>query len=414
VGGACENHQCMPSALFCGGNALRQCAEDGLSSMEVESCGAGKYCDTDSVTCKVGVCEPNLPACDGIRATLCDDKGAAYLPGGTVCSTGTSCDAGECKPHVCTPSQGFCQGQEAKRCADNGLSSTVEDTCTANTTCLVAGNDATCGGDCGPGQKKCSGNGLQSCGANGLYDATVAPCAADKTCVGPNGSASCTGECGPGQKKCSGNGVQSCGATGAYGSAAACATNRTCVGGACVGVCGPGQSQSCGNCNAGTQTCDAAGAWGTCTNNPGPPTTYYRDGDGDGYGWAGTTTVTCTGAPAGYVANNTDCCDTDADARPGQTAYFPKTRTGHGSASCSGGNAADFNCDGVWSTSYPIGSCSYADDGSCASATPSYGFYPPTCGASVRQVTGCQTGCEEVGCYCNYLFGSPVGTQTCL
>ena len=50
-----------------------------------------------------------------------------------------------------------------------------------------------------------------------------------------------------------------------------------------------------------------------------PNATYYADVDGDGYGNAGTTQSSCTGAPSGYVANNTDCNDGNATIHPGAT-----------------------------------------------------------------------------------------------
>jgi hypothetical protein len=40
--------------------------------------------------------------------------------------------------------------------------------------------------------------------------------------------------------------------------------------------------------------------------------TYYADTDGDTYGDPQNTVVSCTGVPAGYVTNNTDCDDTSA------------------------------------------------------------------------------------------------------
>jgi hypothetical protein len=43
-----------------------------------------------------------------------------------------------------------------------------------------------------------------------------------------------------------------------------------------------------------------------------PIVTYYRDADGDTFGNAAITQITCTGAPVGYVTNNTDCNDADA------------------------------------------------------------------------------------------------------
>jgi len=41
--------------------------------------------------------------------------------------------------------------------------------------------------------------------------------------------------------------------------------------------------------------------------------TYYADTDGDGFGNAASSVVSCTGQPAGYVANNTDCDDTNVN-----------------------------------------------------------------------------------------------------
>ncbi|WP_282135440.1 MopE-related protein [Seonamhaeicola maritimus] len=44
--------------------------------------------------------------------------------------------------------------------------------------------------------------------------------------------------------------------------------------------------------------------------------TFYADTDGDGYGDSSVTTQACT-APDGYVADNTDCDDTEAASNPG-------------------------------------------------------------------------------------------------
>jgi hypothetical protein len=52
----------------------------------------------------------------------------------------------------------------------------------------------------------------------------------------------------------------------------------------------------------------------------GVTTTYYRDFDSDGYGNATATTLACS-QPSGYVLDNTDCNDSDANEYPGQTWY---------------------------------------------------------------------------------------------
>jgi hypothetical protein len=91
-----------------------------------------------------------------------------------------------------------------------------------------------------------------------------------------------------------------------------------------------------------------------CTGHACPPgvacVLFYRDGDKDGFGDAtanltngravagcvGDTPPTIGGTP--YRADNTDCDDADANAFPGQTAFFATPSAGTGSF--------DYNCNG--------------------------------------------------------------------
>ncbi len=59
--------------------------------------------------------------------------------------------------------------------------------------------------------------------------------------------------------------------------------------------------------------------------------TWYADADSDGYGDSATTAQTCE-APSGYVADDTDCDDSDADVNPGETEVC---------------NEVDDDCDGT-------------------------------------------------------------------
>ena len=64
-----------------------------------------------------------------------------------------------------------------------------------------------------------------------------------------------------------------------------------------------------------------------------PTVTYYADVDADGYGNASVSQVSCSGAPANYVANNTDCNDTNATVHPGAVEIC--------------GDGIDNNCNGI-------------------------------------------------------------------
>lgn len=79
-----------------------------------------------------------------------------------------------------------------------------------------------------------------------------------------------------------------------------------------------------------TEVCDSIDNNCDGQVDEGVTTTFYADTDNDGFGDANVTVQNCI-APTGYVADNTDCDDTEANAYPGNTEV------------CDG---IDNNCDG--------------------------------------------------------------------
>ncbi len=77
-----------------------------------------------------------------------------------------------------------------------------------------------------------------------------------------------------------------------------------------------------------TEVCN--GTDDNCDNqtDEGVQTTFYADTDGDGYGDPAVSTIGCT-APTGYVADNTDCDDSDDDEFPGQAWYLDGDNDGY-------------------------------------------------------------------------------------
>jgi hypothetical protein len=71
----------------------------------------------------------------------------------------------------------------------------------------------------------------------------------------------------------------------------------------------PGETEVCNDVD---DDCDGSIDEGLTT------TTWYADSDSDGYGDASTSTDDCA-APSGYVADDTDCDDTDDAVNPGET-----------------------------------------------------------------------------------------------
>jgi hypothetical protein len=167
-------------------------------------------------------------------------------------------------------------------------------------------------------------------------------------------------------------------------------------------------------------TCQKAGSEGTCQCNldcgdGGTCQLFYQDADGDGFGNEFgsvsasplTAQVACSNSPpnngVGWVLNNTDCNDMDANVFPGQTAWFTV-------AIPTGPNAGTFNYSCAPPNTaaakeypeYPGASCLY-----CNGTAPSCSA-GGECGASGDQAyLSCQSETE-----CFYELSTRVQTQS--
>lgn len=126
---------------------------------------------------------------------------------------------------------------------------------------------------------------------------------------------------------------------------------------------------------------------------------YYRDADSDTFGDPNVTLSACS-QPSGYVINNYDCYDANADAKPGQSYYFSRPR---------GDGSYDYNCDNSEEKRYY--GYSYCTEAGLECQTVGTGYWSgsqsstgdPNCGLTL----GSFAGCREV-------WGGPLGTNlTC-
>ena len=151
---------------------------------------------------------------------------------------------------------------------------------------------------------------------------------------------------------------------------------------------------------------------------------FYRDADQDGFGDPTTTQTVCgtsPAAPAGYVANKTDCCDADANAKPGQTAYFTAPNAcGTFDYDCNGGSEAQYKAGFTGCTFSSICEENGLGEPCSMGGTPGWGTAAPdsqkrnkafmttsavpVCGAAGTFVNSCGTvsNCSEDNCSCSH------------
>ena len=136
-----------------------------------------------------------------------------------------------------------------------------------------------------------------------------------------------------------------------------------------------------------------------------PNVTYYADADHDGYGNLAVTQVSCFGAPIGYVANNTDCDDTNATKWRSATLYVDVDgdhyTIGVGQVFCYGATVPTgysattlgTDCDDTRANTHPnaVEICSDGIDNDCNGVIDNVGL-PGGCAPLVSYVAPAQCG----------------------
>jgi hypothetical protein len=343
--GVCCDRACDRTCQVCSaqGQCINQTNQEacgnGAACFGVDNCKlpAGRSCSQTGgdAQCGSGQCERRLGGTGaGDRICCLDDCGTSLQ-----CNAQNRCQAPALgQGEACgAAGQAACgSGLVCKACRGGGnrceLPNVCCGGCPTGSTCI---NGTTCS-ECTENDRRCNGGRPQQCRGGLWQDEALCP-----------GNLACVNN---GQCACSGNTPRQCG------------SDRCIATSQCCDTCGGGQV-----CNAALNRCDCPNGQvferGACRGGPGatcqtandcasgPCTGWIRNGDGDDFGRQNTFRRTCgtavptdnPGAGVWMQVNDPnprfDCCDTDADAFPGQTRFFTRVRTG-----CGG---YDFNCSGV-------------------------------------------------------------------
>jgi hypothetical protein len=312
------SNRCQAPALgvgeLCGAAGQLACA----AGLECKDCrGGGRRCTAPNDCC--GGCDNPLECSNGACVCRVLSNGQRGINcGGGVCAlsrTGACCIGFEPDGCNCDPIDNLCKECLVDGDCPPGAAGTRPD----------CSNSNTCTYPCAVGFKSCNG----ACIRNDQ-------CCQDSDCT--NGCQACnttSNTCGPlGGRPDRCPGSQACNASGQCGGAgASCQTNNDCAGGLCAGWALSGDGDAFGRQNTLVRTCGASAP--QVPSSAGPNDVYVRVTDG---------------IPD---IQRFDCCDTDGEARPGQTTFFGRPRTG-----CNTGALAyDFNCNGTPDPNPPMGPC---------------------------------------------------------
>jgi hypothetical protein len=409
---------------------------DGAPPADVEGSGAG-----DAAT----------PADLGAATQL--DSAPSLLGGGTGCSTDSQCSSGQCLDGICcaTACSGKCQSCASAQtglgdgaCGPVRAGNDPRNECekSAEATC---GDDGTCDGAggcrkygtasvCAP--ESCANGGYTSprfCDGKGSCSpGTSASCGAF-----PCDGARCRMDCTRNEDCVTGNYCEAARCVAKKTPGSACANGAQCMTGYCVDkvCCNSACADRCHKCTSGqcvpqtqgedlreecggacrTGTCDGKGGCGASPSmQPGPGCSgncqrcggsgacetipelrCWRDRDSDSFGDPKELLQSCSERCAdGYVANDRDCLDSNANVHPATSSspvgFYERHR---------GDGTFDYDCSGSITVDPPTWSvCERTAEGGCSRFDRP--IPPENCGGYTREIQPGLCGCRPTGATC--------------
>jgi hypothetical protein len=331
-----------------------------------KTCAQGTECSTgfcvDGVCCE-SACSGTCETCNGASKGKCEAVADGQDPG-NECQALPLPDAGVPDAALLDAGDGGEGGLDddsGVHIPDGGVASDdapCKGSCDGNRKCKYPGKEKSCGG------KFCNDSAESAhevCDGKGHCDLSIDACVG-YACVGDDCKTTCATptDCRE---------THFCNSTGVcqekLGDSITCQNPDQCKSGFCANnVC---CDTACDPASIPGATCIKPGSVGKCQCNISCPgascTLVYRDQDGDGFGdkfgtvGNGKAQVVCDNAiPPGWLLDHTDCADSDANAKPGQTAYFGTQVVGVG--------GYDYNCNGSIEKSvleYPGVACHFCD-----------------------------------------------------
>ena len=294
----------------------RRCGSSdvGACAYGMETCAGGAW------SACVGAVEPATEVCDGSIDEDCDgtvDNGCACVDGATrPCGTGVG---------ACVAGTETCSGGAWGSCT--GSTGPVGETCNGADDDCDGRTDEALSRACGVTDVGVCMRGTETCSAGGW--------------------GSCVGVVNPGAELCDGILDENC--DGAVDEGCTCVTGATRSCGSDVGA-----------CVAGTETCDAAGQWGSCVGATGPAMELCNGSDDDCDGRTDEGLVRSCGSDVGACVAGTEACAGGTwGSCTGAVDPTPEICEGSVDENCNG--AVDEGCACTLGQTRPCGS----DIGAC-------------------------------------------------